>query len=152
MSIEAMQQALEALEAVRWSRHLEDARTIAKNARNALRQAIEEAEKPPIYIERATTNYEDGWEEGFKAGSLSKQTQKQEPYGWVHAKVSGTFYKEKPRRIHTTPVYTVPTRKEWVKLTELEIAHGLEKANLPAIFSYRAAARAGIDAFKEKNT
>lgn len=45
-----------------------------------------------------------------------------------------------------------PPRKEWVGLTELEIAHGLEKANLPAIFSYRAAARAGIDAFKEKNT
>ncbi len=43
--IEAMKQSLEALEAVRWSRHLEDARTIAKNARYSLRQAIEQAEK-----------------------------------------------------------------------------------------------------------
>jgi hypothetical protein len=50
------------------------------------------------------------------------------------------------------PLYTAPPRKEWVGLTELEIAHGLEKANLPAIFSYRAAAKAGINAFKEKNT
>jgi hypothetical protein len=49
-------------------------------------------------------------------------------------------------------LYTAPPRKELIGLTELEIAHGLEKANLPAIFSYRAAARAGIDAFKEKNT
>jgi hypothetical protein len=58
----------------------------------------------------------------------------------------------KPNGRNETPLYTAPPRKEWVRLTELEIAHGLEKANLPAIFSYRAAARAGIDAFKEKNT
>jgi hypothetical protein len=51
MSIEAMKQALEALEAVRWSRHLEDARTIAKNARYSLRQAIAEAEKQEPVVE-----------------------------------------------------------------------------------------------------
>jgi hypothetical protein len=47
--------------------------------------------------------------------------------------------------------YTESPKPIWVGLTELEIAHALEKANLPAIFSYRAAARAGIEAFKERN-
>jgi hypothetical protein len=60
MSIEAMKQALEALEAVRWSRHLEDARTIAKNARYSLRQAIKQAEKqePDLSIEANRVAYE----------------------------------------------------------------------------------------------
>ena len=148
MSIEAMKQALKALEVISCSRHIEDARTVATNARYALRQAIEEAEKPPIYVERATTNYEDGWEEGFKAGSLSKQTQKQEPYGWVHAKVFGTFYKEKPRRIHTTPVYTAPPKREWVRLTGKELAQlTIDNAGYPTRLT------AAIEAkLKEKNT
>ena len=51
MSIEAMKKALEALEAIRWSRHLEDARTIAKNARYSLRQTIVEAEKQEPVVE-----------------------------------------------------------------------------------------------------
>jgi len=48
-------------------------------------------------------------------------------------------------------LYTAPPRKPWVKITELQIAHALEKANLPPLFSHRAAARAGIEAFKELN-
>ncbi len=57
MSIEAMKQALEALEAVMWSRHLEDARTIAKNARYSLRQAIEQAEKEQATIENNSQDW-----------------------------------------------------------------------------------------------
>ena len=63
-----------------------------------------------------------------------EQAEKQEPVRWFQQ-----FGDSSPR-------------KEWVGLTELQIAHALENANLPAIFSYRAAARAGINAFKEKNT
>lgn len=47
----------------------------------------------------------------------------QEPYCWVQSKLSqGMFYKEKPRRIHTMPLYTTPP-KQWVGLTGLEISH-----------------------------
>jgi len=62
--IDVMKQALEAL--------LNYPMTEGK-AITALRQAIEQAEKPPIYVERATTNYEDGWEEGFKAGTQKEK-------------------------------------------------------------------------------
>ena len=43
MSIEAMKQALEAFAAIRWSRHVEYAKTIATNASNDLRQAIQQS-------------------------------------------------------------------------------------------------------------
>ena len=46
----------------------------------------------------------------------------QEPYCWVQSKLNqGLFYKEKPRRIHTIPLYTAPPRKPWVGLTDEEI-------------------------------
>ena len=46
----------------------------------------------------------------------------QEPYCWVQSKFSqGMFYKEKPRRIHTIPLYTAPLSKPWVSLTFEEI-------------------------------
>jgi DNA-directed RNA polymerase specialized sigma24 family protein len=66
MSIEAMKQALGALETK--GEHHE--RVYA--AITALRQAIEQAEKPvepPAYVEPVTTDYHEGWEEGFKAGN-----------------------------------------------------------------------------------
>ena len=38
-----------------------------------------------------------------------EQAEKQEPYCWVQSKLNqGLFYKEKPRRIHTIPLYTAP--------------------------------------------
>ena len=47
---------------------------------------------------------------------------KQEPYCWVQSKLNqGLFYKEKPKRIHTIPLYTAPPRKQWVELTDEEI-------------------------------
>ena len=67
--IDAMKQALEAL------KRLNDIDGVYswESTEQALRQAIEQAEKPPIYVERATTDYEDGWEEGFKAGAQKEK-------------------------------------------------------------------------------
>lgn len=53
---------------------------------------------------------------------LPKQSA-QNPYCWVQAKLNqGLFYKEKPRRIHTIPLYTAPLKREWVGLTDSDIA------------------------------
>lgn len=54
------------------------------------------------------------------SGGLSVE---QKPYCWVQSKLSqGMFYKEKPRRIHTIPLYTTPPSKpDWVSLSDREI-------------------------------
>ena len=80
-----------------------------------------------------------------------EQAEKQEPVCVAFIRQLVSIHEDGSETWKDEPIYILPPRKEWVRLTELEIAHGLEKANLPAIFSYRAAARAGIDAFKEKN-
>lgn len=57
-------------------------------------------------------------------GKVCKHTAQleQEPYCWVQSKLSqGMFYKEKPKRIHTIPLYTAPLKREWVGLTDDEI-------------------------------
>jgi hypothetical protein len=131
MSIEAMKQALEALEAVRWSRHLEDARTIAKNARYSLRQAIEQAEKQAdkrfedvqvsdtkvwrlyrqgnLYVSILTQEEIDQLkqdvEQGRKDGcrQAEKQEPEQEPMRWFQQ------------------FGDAPPRKEWVGLTDDDV-------------------------------
>ena len=46
----------------------------------------------------------------------------QEPYCWVQSKLNqGLFYKEKPRRIHTIPLYTAPPRKSEQIITPISI-------------------------------
>ena len=58
-------------------------------------------------------------------GKVCKHTAQleQEPYCWVQSKLSqGMFYKEKPKRIHTIPLYTAPLKREWVGLTDSDIA------------------------------
>ena len=52
----------------------------------------------------------------------------QEPYCWVQSKLNqGLFYKEKPRRIHTIPLFTAsPPKREWVGLTDDEIKNILD--------------------------
>jgi hypothetical protein len=46
----------------------------------------------------------------------------QEPYCWVQSKLSqGMFYKEKPRRIHTIPLYTAPPRNFEQIITPISI-------------------------------
>ena len=114
MSIEAMKKALEALEAIRWSRHLEDARTIAKNARYSLRQAIEQAEQW------------DTSDMAHRAGGLSVE---QEPVAYKYADKHNPlifyFTTHKNSLPHPdvieTALYTAPPRKEWVGLTDEEI-------------------------------
>jgi hypothetical protein len=74
--IDAMKQALEALEngkrvracegGTKYQPELEDVAIVS------LRQAIKAAEnpdEPPDYVEPVTTDYHEGWEEGFKAGN-----------------------------------------------------------------------------------
>lgn len=40
------------------------------------------------------------------------------PYCWVQKKLNqGTFYKEKPRRIHTIPLYTAPPKPDLLNQT-----------------------------------
>ena len=61
----------------------------------------------------------DAWERGADSDDYAseiaalrqaiEQAEKQEPYCWVQSKLNqGLFYKEKPRRIHTIPLYTAP--------------------------------------------
>jgi hypothetical protein len=46
----------------------------------------------------------------------------QEPYCWVQSKLNqGLFFKEKPRRIHTIPLYTAPLRKSEQIITPISI-------------------------------
>jgi hypothetical protein len=105
MSIEAMRQALEALEY-----HQEQTRPIHKTQETitALRQAIEQAEKPvepPDYVEPVTTDYHEGWEEGFKAGNALTPP-------------------KRPVKSYTggVPQYaTDAPKREWVGLTDEEI-------------------------------
>lgn len=80
------------------------------------------------------------------------QAEKQEPYCWVQSKLNqGLFYKEKPRRIHTIPLYTAPPKREWQELTD-EDWH-----SLPASEKQGCERDAEIfnwieDRLKEKNT
>lgn len=71
--IDAMKQALGVLEADEIYVMLMGANgNDQRNAASALRQAIKAAEKqdePPDYVEPVTTDYHEGWEEGFKAGN-----------------------------------------------------------------------------------
>jgi hypothetical protein len=77
--IDAMKKGLEAIQSCQWysdddnRQHKSFDEHLVSRAHEALRQAIAEAEKPPIYVERATTNYEDGWEDGFKAGAQKEK-------------------------------------------------------------------------------
>jgi hypothetical protein len=87
--IDVMKQAVEALENGKRVRACEGGTNyqpdLEEAAITALRQAIEEAEQwdtsdmahrsgglsiePPDYVEPVTTDYHEGWEEGFKAGN-----------------------------------------------------------------------------------
>ena len=121
-------------------------------------------ERRTAKIETQAINQAGQWDTSdmaHRSGGLSvEQAEKQEPVAYKYTDKTNplVFYFTERKDVTQNPdvieteLYTAPLRKEWVGLTELEIAHSLEKANLPAQFSYRAAARAGINAFKEKNT
>jgi hypothetical protein len=101
MSIEAMKQALEALEAIRSEKMFVSVQLIAKNARYSLRQAIAEAEK------------ESTLQEISDIGQKIEQAEKQEPDGWVNE--YDRFVKKYPSNdiVHSwKPVYTAPPKQE----------------------------------------
>ena len=131
MSIEAMKQALEALES--WQKTCLDCGRAseelgrATKSITALRQAIEQAEK-------------------------------QEPVAWVHLDnwKSGNFwpddcFSDTSDPPEMTPLYTVPPQREWQGLTDdeiTEIDRGLDARSYSS-FAYTRAVEAKL---REKNT
>jgi len=65
----------------------------------------------------------------------------QEPYCWVQSKlVQGTFYREKPRRIHTIPLFTTPVSKPKGIAQELRRLHQANQELVEALeWAYRYA-------------
>ena len=96
MSIEAMKQALEALDRCGSENY-----SLEREAIESLRQAIEQAEKQEPY----------GW--------VSQHTVKG-PYEWQFNKELSGVYRD--NAISILPVYTTPQQREWVGLTDEEIA------------------------------
>lgn len=98
-----------------------------------------------------TTYSDDNYEKHCKVEKELRQAlaqSEQEPYCWVQSKLSqGMFYKEKPRRIHTIPLYTAPPSKPWVSLTGDEIDDIAAESG----FGYINVARAVEAKLKEKN-
>ena len=103
MSIEAMKQALDALDTCQWDYDYEEEPyktfddDLVNNATEALRQAIEQAEKqePVAWLVR---DYVDG----FRYVSSTENP-------------SGTI------AVLSEPLYTAPPKREWVGLTDEEI-------------------------------
>ena len=108
MSIEAMKQALEAVEY-----HQEQTRPIHKTQETitTLRQAIEEAEQW------------DTSDMAHRSGGLSvEQAEKQEPVAWMYK--NGIYISDPSNSVSPefviTPLYTAPPKREWVGLTDEE--------------------------------
>lgn len=96
MSIEAMKQALEALETCHWDYDYEEEsyktfdEDLVNDASEALRQAIEEAEK-------------------------------QEPFGYFQLDLRMDAWVQNRDNKKGVPFYTAPPKREWVGLTDEEI-------------------------------
>ena len=109
-------------------------------------------------------HHEPSWQAGFAEGKQATMNQfirddcdkrsrpYQEPYCWVQSKLSqGMFYKEKPRRIHTIPLYTSPPSKPWVSLTDEDIKEGA-KYSWVDFQAFQSVAWWADELLKEKNT
>jgi len=146
MSIEAMQQALNALEY-----HTMQTRPIhhTDKAIEALRQAIEQAEKQfnpdwdqqAVLVERIRE----------LEAQLYEQAEKQEPVAWMtnseHEYSIEYKFNWLQTPLHDIPLYTAPPRKEWVELNLDDI---------PDVFvgdiSFCQGAKWAQAKLKEKNT
>jgi hypothetical protein len=115
MSIDAMQQALEALEAINeMSKPPMNIPLAAEidGAMDALRQAIEQAEK-----QEKLCKYCGGIGRVVCDGKCMPE---QEPVAWMEDSIE--FYaKDHPTNSCTIPLYTAPPKREWVGLTDEEI-------------------------------
>ena len=131
MSIEVMKQALEALKY-----HMEQTRPInmTQNAIHALRQAIEQAEKqgPDLSIEANRVAYEVAMHYANKTKEMLSKPE-QEPVAWVDKVWVERLDIAKQLRIellfsrcqlshNQIPLYTAPPKREWVGLTDAELA------------------------------
>jgi hypothetical protein len=105
MSVEAMKQALDALEdatthndsAEKWRRHL--------TAMDALRQAIEQAERQePVAWQVHPFDYGIGHEGAYALTTRPEQVNAWKRKGW-----------------DVQPLYTAPQKREWVGLTQEDI-------------------------------
>jgi hypothetical protein len=86
--------------------------------------------------------------EAIDALNVELAKPEQEPYCWVQSKLNqGLFYKEKPRRIHTIPLYTALPRKPWVGLADEELQDILDCGREALIAIKKAEQR-----LKDKNT
>ncbi len=115
MSIEAMKLALDCLEDIFGKEKID------VGAINALRQAIADAEKQES--DDLTIAYMSGFHDGKNKDALQPD---QEPvamrydfdgYGWLYIdNGSGSNWKEKIK--NAEPLFTAPSQREWVGLTE----------------------------------
>jgi len=163
MSIEAMKQALEALENATRHIWLGDKNGVEANIRGhkqceSLRQAIAEAEKqrPELLLDGKTVQeacllelYEFQQATGCNSASEFKE-EKQEPVAWRHdmgEENGGWEYFEQASCDDCQPLYTHPQpKREWVGLTDDDELDWEEGGNLKDLVK-------AIEAkLKEKNT
>ena len=97
-------------------------------SREIMQQALDAFEDLKKSVTRDGTvseNWDAYYEKEYYALEALRQAlaqPEQEPYCWVQSKLNqGLFYKEKPRRIHTIPLYAAPPKREWVGLTDDEV-------------------------------
>jgi hypothetical protein len=161
MSIDAMQQALKALESINeMSKPPMNIPLAAEidGAMDALRKAIREAALDGL----AQTSQEIEWDTSdmaYRPGGLTvEQAEKQEPVAWlVRDYVDGFRYVSSTENPSGTiaglsePLYTAPPKREWVGLTDEEIDE-LSENKLLGSKSVNWLARAIEAMLREKNT
>jgi predicted RNA-binding Zn-ribbon protein involved in translation (DUF1610 family) len=150
MSRKAMQQALEALEILTDGYDGNEV-GVEIDAMTALRQALEtKQESVRLQCTTCGTVYADG---------LPPQVAQpeQEPVAWANSFDLQNFdmkVRTGPDLHHTVPLYTAPPKKQWVGLTDEEIAelHHEIKVRLMGTYKTEDIYRAIEKRLKEKNT
>ena len=145
---QAARQALEALETISV-----DVKTTS-NAYEAQRQAI-------AALSQALENHKSAYQRDVaklyaKYDALYKEQPKQEPVAWHYQSRLGNDYltdvKAEPSPDwHETPLYTAPPKREWIGLTDEEIAQGNTESWV-TIRAWQSAVWWADERLKEKNT
>jgi hypothetical protein len=147
MSIEAMKQALSALEELMPTGPA--TAELRTNSINALRQAIEQAEQ-----QTHTDHPMRHWDRTCPA--CVAEAEKQEPVAWMtnsEQDVTVEFlFSHVQTPMHKIPLYTTPPKREWVGLTAEEIYNCWQSAVDENGFTKRKVYDAIEAKLKEKNT
>ena len=147
MSIEAMKQALSALEELMPTGPA--TAELRTNSINALRQAIEQAEQ-----QTHTDHPMRHWDRTCPA--CVAEAEKQEPVAWMtnsEQDVTAEFlFSHVQTPMHKIPLYTTPPKREWVGLTAEEIYNCWQSAVDENGFTKRKVYDAIEAKLKEKNT